>query len=95
MSTENDKTFLGLMYIIDELLKTGILQYDPENHDNMLVYRSAGENNSEGWYSQNILSAVSELFQDKKQMDYVLSVAADNGIDTEKLFQSAYELIHN
>lgn len=95
MSTENDKTFLGLMYIIDELLKTGILQYDPENHDNMLVYRSAGENNPEGWYSQNILSAVSELFQDKKQMDYVLSVAADNGIDTEKLFQSAYELIHN
>lgn len=96
MPTETKKTFLGLVYIINELLKAGVLQYDPENHDNMLVYRSAGENNPEGWYSQNILSAVSELFQDKKkQMDYVLSVAADNGIDTEKLFQSAYELIHN
>lgn len=93
MSTENDKTFLGLMHIIDELLKTGILQYDPENHDNMLVYRSAGENSPEGWYSQNILSAVSELFQDKKQVDYVLSVATDNGIDVEKFFKDANRLL--
>lgn len=95
MPAKNNKTFLGLTYIINELLKIDVLQYDPENHDNMLIYRSASENNPEGWYSQNILSAVSELFQDKEQMDYVLSVAADNGIDTEKLFQSAYELIHN
>ena len=93
MSTENDKTFLGLMYIIDALLKAGILQYDPENHDNMLVYRSAGENSPEGWYSQNILSAVSELFQDKEQVDYILSVATDNGIDVEKFFKDANRLL--
>lgn len=93
MSSENNKTFLGLMYIIDELLKTGILQYDPENHDNMLVYRSAGENSTEGWYSQNILSAVSELFQDKEQVDYVLSVATDNGIDVENFFKDANRLL--
>ncbi len=95
MPTETKKTFLGLVYIINELLKAGVLKYDPENRDNMLVYRSAGENSPEGWYSENILSAVSELFQDKEQMEYILSVAADNGIDTEKLFQDAYELIHN
>lgn len=95
MPTETKKTFLGLVYIINELLKAGILQYDPENRDNMLVYRSAGENSPEGWYAENILSAVSELFQDEEQMKYMLSVAADNGIDTEKLFQDAYELIHN
>lgn len=95
MQTETKKTFLGLVYIVNELLKAGVFQYDPENRDNMLIYRQAGKNSPEGWYSENIMSAVSELFQDKDQMEYVLSVAKDSGIDTEKLFRDAYELIHN
>lgn len=95
MPTETKKTFLGLVNIVHELLKADVLQYDPKNHDNMLIYRSAGKDSPEGWYSQNILSAVSELFHDKEQMEYVLSVAKEKGIDTEKFFKDACELISN
>lgn len=94
MSVKTKKTFLGLVNIIRELLRMDILHYDPESHNNMLVYRTAGEDGPEGWYSQNILSTVSELFQDKEQMEYMLSVAKDNGIDTDKFFEDANKLVY-
>ena len=87
------KTFLGLVNIIRELLKQEILQYDPNNRNNMLVYYSGDSLQPEGWYSTNILQATSDLFHDKNQMAYVLQVAQNNGIDTERYFKEANEML--
>lgn len=34
-----------------------------------------------------------QMFQDKKQMEYILSVAAEHGIDTEKCFENARKML--
>lgn len=88
-----EKTFLGLLYVVEELLKKGVLQYDPNNHDNMLIYYSGDDHQPEGWYSMNIMESTSDLFHNKPQMEYVLSVATEHGIDTEKCFENARKLL--
>lgn len=88
-----ERTFLGLVYVVNELLKIDVLHYDPNNHDNMLIYYSGDGKQPEGWYSANILSSVSELYHDEGQMNYVLSVATEHGIDIEKCFADAKEMI--
>ena len=88
-----EKSFLGLMYVVEELLKEGVLHYDPNNHNNMLVYYSGDDSQPEGWYSANIHESVSDLFHDKKQMKYVLSVAAEHGVDTKKCFENARKIL--
>lgn len=88
-----EKTFLGLLYVIEELLKRGVLHYDPNNHNNMLVYYSGNDHQPEGWYSANIQESVSDLFHDKHWMDYVLSVAEEHGINTEKCFDDARKIL--
>lgn len=90
---EEKQTFLGMLYIVEALLNKGILRQDPENKDNMFIYRLADEENPEGWYSQNIHSAVSELFEDKFSTAFMIDVAKGNDIDTESLFRKANELV--
>ena len=88
-----EKSFLGLMYVVEELLKKEIFHYDPNNYNNMLIYYSGDDSQPEGWYSINIHRGISDLFHDKKQMEYVLSVAEEHGIDTEKCFKSARKML--
>lgn len=88
------RTFLGLLNIIRELLRKGILHYDPNNSNNMIMWYSGSENQPEGWYSVNILENVSDLFNDKEQMEYVLGVAEEQGIDTEMYFSEANMLLN-
>lgn len=87
------KPFLGLLYIVQELLKQDILHYDPNNRNNMLVYMSADDNNPEGWYSCNIVSTVSELYNSPKDMDYILNIATEHNIDINMHFENAKKLI--
>lgn len=89
----SNKTFLGLLYIIKELLDKQVLHYDPNNNNNMIMWYSGDENQPEGWYSVNIMGNVSDLFHDKEQMEYVLSVAVEHGVDIEKLFADANMLL--
>ena len=91
---EIKQTFLGTMYILEELFKKEILQKDPNNTNNMFVYRSAGETDPEGWYSENIVSVATELFNNKKDLQYIISVAQKNQIDTDKCFENAAKMIY-
>ena len=88
-----NKTFLGLLSIVRELLYKEVLHYDPNNRNNMIMWYSGDEEQPEGWYSVNIMENVSDLFHDKEQMEYVLSVAIEQGIDVEKYFADANILL--
>lgn len=88
-----NKTFLGLLNIVRELLYKEVLHYDPNNRNNMIMWYSGDEEQPEGWYSVNIMENVSDLFHDKEQMEYVLSVAIEQGIDVEKYFADANILL--
>lgn len=87
------RTFLGLLYVVNEMLEKGIFQKDPNNQDNMLVYRAASPTHPEGWYSENIHSAVSDLFHDTESMDYVLHEAVSAGIAIESHFENALRVL--
>jgi hypothetical protein len=82
------------MYILEELFKKGVLQKDPNNTNNMFVYRHAGKTEPEGWYSENIASVATELFNNKKDLQYIISVAQKNQIDTDKCFENAAKMIY-
>ena len=57
--------FLKIISEIDTAVKQGLLVRDINNYNNILVYRMAGDNEPEGWYSENILRVASELVRDK------------------------------
>lgn len=93
MNHENKRTFLGLLYVMDEMLDKNIFQRDPNNPNNMLIYRTGSATTPKGWYSENICSATSDLFQDEKSMEYVLEEAIKAGIDIEAHFNNANKLL--
>lgn len=53
--------------IIHNAIKEELLWQDPNNQNNILVYRTADENSPEGWYSENILSVASDMTNNKKE----------------------------
>lgn len=87
------QTFLGILNIVKELLSMEILHYDPKDHNRMIMWYSGDEQQPEGWYSVNIMESVSDLFNDKEQMEYVITIAKDHDIDTEKIFADANTLL--
>lgn len=63
---DKTKPFLDCVNEIHEAIQKGILRLDPNDKDSILIYRSAGDENPEGWYSQSILEVAQELLEDKK-----------------------------
>ena len=57
--------FLKIISEIDTAVKQGLLVRDINNYNNILVYRMAGDDTPEGWYSENILKVALELVHDK------------------------------
>lgn len=56
--------FQECIWLIHDCIKTGILKTPADNPNNILIYRLAGENTPEGWYSENIHRVASELCDD-------------------------------
>lgn len=57
--------FLKIISEIDTAITQGLLVRDINNYNNILVYRMAGDDTPEGWYSENILKVALELVHDK------------------------------
>lgn len=90
----NNRTCLGVIYIIQELLTTGNLKKDPLKPNNIFVYCSGSKETKEGWYSKNVMEAASDCFQNKKELDCMIKEAQTVGVDTEKCFHDAYRLLN-
>lgn len=71
--------FCQCINLLSKLIKKGILQKDPNNENNILVYRTAGCDNPEGWCSQNILDAATELSMDEEGQKFLLSKVKTQG----------------
>lgn len=85
--------FIAMLWIVEELLNKEILLYDPTDKNRMLIYHTSGTKYPEGWYSENIHEAVSELIQSKKDTEYIKGVAKKAGIDVDDLIEKANEMI--
>ncbi len=61
LTQDKSETFILIVAEIRDAISNGLLHTDPNNSNNILVYRTAGTDNSEGWYSENILSVAGDL----------------------------------
>lgn len=73
--------YYNCVRLLERLVELDVIQRDPENKDNILVYRDAAEidpsdryapNWPEGWYSENLMSIASELTSDEEGQNYLL-----------------------
>lgn len=60
-------SFMECINLISSLVRIGVLHQDPEDRNNVIIYRNAGKNDPEGWYSQNIMSTAGELANSPQQ----------------------------
>lgn len=77
LNAEKPMDFQQCIQFVDTLIQKDLLQIDPDNKDNILVYREAGMKSPEGWYSENILSIASELADDINDQQNMLKALRD------------------
>ena len=66
LEDEDEKNnFIQIVGEISKAIDDGFVQTDPNNQNNILIYRLAGKTEPEGWYSENILTVASELANNK------------------------------
>lgn len=71
---------------IDKAIKDGYFTRDPDNPNNILIYRAAGQCSPEGLYSENILEVAEELTRDEKQYEEFYKSLQDARKETENWF---------
>lgn len=64
--------FYNCIRLLDEATLCGLIQRDPIFPNNILVYRDAGEEDPEGWYSENLMSIAQELAEDNEGQELIL-----------------------
>ena len=73
--------FANMVEILDCAVKNGVITQNPEDRNEVAVYREAGSNIPAGWYWVNIFDAASELFEDKEGQDYFFEVFEKKSIE--------------
>lgn len=79
-SIDEPLIFIECIQLLETLIENGIIQKDPNNKDNILVYRLAGTENPEGWYSENILTSASEICHDEESQQFLRKVLEEKEI---------------
>lgn len=54
---------------VKNAINEGILKLDPNNLNNILVYRTSSNIYPDGWYSQDIIAVVFEMFNNEKNYE--------------------------
>lgn len=78
-------TFCQCINLLSKLIECGLLEKDPSNENNILVYCTGGKKNPEGWYSENILSAASELANDEEGQKFLLAELKNAKDESERI----------
>ena len=79
MAAAENSPLLQWVRLLGDMTEKGILKRDPEDKNSLLVYRTAGTQNPEGWYSQNIFEAARELLNDEKSQYSMLNALGNAG----------------
>lgn len=73
--------FHNCLRLIGECVNAKVVSLDPENSNNVLVYRSAGEFVPEGWYSENAHTVAQELMEDVEGQQILLNALKEKGVE--------------
>lgn len=72
--------FIECLHLLRTLEKSKIIQVDPNNKDNLLIYRKAGDSFPEGWYSENIFNIAQDLVNNADDQRFLEDVLEKRGI---------------
>ncbi|MBP0958576.1 MAG: hypothetical protein J5992_00435 [Oscillospiraceae bacterium] len=76
--------FIECLKMLEVAVDNGILQRDPDEKNNILVYRAAGDDyHPEGWYSENIHSVAQELLEQVEDQIAIREALQERGIILE------------
>lgn len=75
--------YIECVQLLEKLVENGYIKKDPNNADNILVYRQAGAENPEGWYTENLMSSASDLMRDEKGQKFLRETLAKDGIEMQ------------
>ena len=76
-------SFYHCIQLIDMCIKNNLIKKDPNNDNNILVYRERSEYAPEGWYSDNIHTVARELSKDVYRQRYLMGMLDTKGVRVE------------
>lgn len=82
-SMDEPLIYIECVQLLEKLVENGYIQKDPNNADNILVYRQAGAENPEGWYTENLMSSAGDLMRDEKGQRFLRETLAKDGIEMQ------------
>lgn len=88
-SMDEPLNFIECVQLLDRLAKEGCIQRDPNNRNNILVYRSGGPEKPAGWHSDNLMSVASEVVNNVDDQKFLRKTLAENGV--EMVFDGSYK----
>lgn len=89
---KNNPKFLGLIQLIDAAIKKGLIQQDPYNKNNIIVYCTDLDESiygiKEGWCSANIIDTMGEMksrlsYGNRKDFDSFIKALKNQGYVAE------------
>lgn len=89
---KNNPKFLGLVQLIDAAIKKGLIQQDPYNKNNIIVYCTDLDESiygiKEGWCSANIIDTMREMsnrlsYSERKDFDDLIDAFKNQGFIAE------------
>ena len=89
---EKPLVFIQCLKLLELCVQNGLVVQDPnpdndaERKDNILVYRAAGTDSPEGWYSENIHSTAQELMRDMDSQQFLLNELEKASIPLSEIF---------
>lgn len=78
--------FYQCIQLLSSLVNKNIVQRDPNNANNILVYRNATNDFPEGFYSENLMTVASELVGDIEGQTYLVEQ-----LEKEVLAEKSFE----
>lgn len=75
--------FYECLQLIETLLDHGLLYPDPNDNNNIMVYRNEGNGSPEGWYRENIHNVARELLHDIDGQHFLRKELEDKGIEMQ------------
>ena len=78
---EQPLNFIETLQLLEKCIKNDIIKKDPNNKNNIFVYREKGTKFPEGWYSENIHTAAQELMEDNDGQRFLREHLMKNNIN--------------
>lgn len=89
-----ETNYLGVLYVIEALIRDGLIGKDPEDSTRVLVCR-VQEAGKEQWYSENVFELATETYKNKASLRALLKEAKAWGIDTEACMERGWNVIES